>query len=73
MQTAGRVLISLGTILLVVGILLFFGNKIGLGTFPGDIYMKRGNQTLFFPVTSILLTIIIVTLVSYALNLAFKR
>lgn len=57
----GRVLIVAGIVLLGIGVLLAFGVKLlPLGKLPGDILIKRGNFTFYFPVvTSILLSIIL--------------
>lgn len=57
----GKILIVVGIVLLGLGVLLAFGGKLlPLGRLPGDIVIKRGNFTFFFPVvTSILLSIVL--------------
>jgi hypothetical protein len=57
----GKLLIASGFILMGVGILVIFLPKIpGLGKLPGDIFIKKDNFTLYFPlVTSILLSIVL--------------
>lgn len=57
----GKMLIIIGLMVTGVGFLLWLGGKIpGLGHLPGDIIIKRGNFTFYFPlVTSILLSIIL--------------
>jgi hypothetical protein len=57
----GKILIFGGIFLLLLGVLIFFGDKIPfLGKLPGDIYIKRKNFTFYFPiVTSILLSLLI--------------
>jgi len=57
----GGVLILLGVVLLVLGLLFSFGGKLfGLGRLPGDIVVRRGNFTLYFPLaTSILLSLLL--------------
>jgi hypothetical protein len=48
----------LGGLLLVAGIALTAFGGLGLGRLPGDIVVRRGSFTLFFPImTSILLSI----------------
>ena len=62
----GKTLIVLGAILLAVGLLLTFSDRLPLriGRLPGDMVYRRGNFTFYFPlVTSIL--------VSLALTLLF--
>jgi hypothetical protein len=67
----GRVLMTLGIFILILGALLTFSGKLfGLGRLPGDIYIQRGNFTFYFPiVTSILLSIIL----SLVLAVFFRR
>lgn len=57
----GKLLIFAGVLILAVGVLFVFGDKIPfLGKLPGDIIIKKKNFTFYFPiVTSILLSIII--------------
>jgi len=61
MQEIGKTLIIFGVILVGVGFLLTFFNKIPfLGKLPGDIYIQKKNFTFYFPfVTSILVSIIL--------------
>ena len=60
-QQFGKIMIFAGIFLLVIGLLLLFGDKIPfIGRLPGDIYIKKKNFTLYFPiVTSILLSLLI--------------
>ena len=57
----GKILIIFGLIIVGMGVLLMVGNKIPwLGKLPGDILIKKGNFTFYFPiVTCIVLSIII--------------
>lgn len=61
MQAIGKTLIIFGIILIGMGVLLTFINKIPfLGKLPGDIYIQKKNFTFYFPVaTSILLSLIL--------------
>ncbi|MCR2042520.1 DUF2905 domain-containing protein [Anaerosalibacter massiliensis] len=65
----GKILILMGIILLIFGVIIILGGKIGLGKLPGDIFIKRGNFTFFFPIVSSLIISLILTII---LNL-FKR
>jgi len=58
---SGKLLIVLGSILILTGVVLNYGNKIPfLGKLPGDISIERENFKLYFPIaTSILLSIVI--------------
>ncbi len=58
----GRGLIAIGVVLVVLGILLAFGEKlpIRLGRLPGDIVIRGKNTTFYFPlVTSLLLSVLL--------------
>jgi hypothetical protein len=56
----GRLLMATGGLLFVLGLLLTFAGRTGIGRLPGDIVVERGNFTFYFPiVTSILLSLIV--------------
>ena len=61
MQEIGKTLIIFGLILIGVGVLLTFFNKIPLlGKLPGDILIQKKNFTFYFPfMTSILISIVL--------------
>lgn len=62
----GKTVIILGFILVAVGLLLMLSPKIPwLGKLPGDIYIKREKFSFYFPLTTSILLIIIVSLVLY--------
>jgi hypothetical protein len=70
-QPFGKLLIILGVFLAVFGVLIVLAPKIPyIGRLPGDIYIKRDNFTLYFPIVSSILISIILTLI---LNLIFGR
>ncbi|RYM06831.1 DUF2905 domain-containing protein [Sporolactobacillus sp. THM7-7] len=59
-----------GKILMVIGAVLF---AIGLlwpifGKLPGDILIRKGNATFFFPVVTCLLISIVLSLIFYIIN-----
>ncbi|MCT4563995.1 MAG: DUF2905 domain-containing protein [Maledivibacter sp.] len=70
MGSIGRLIIYLGITLIIIGVIIILGSKIGLGRLPGDIFIKKGNMTFYFP---ILTCIIISVLLTTILNLFFKR
>jgi len=56
----GRILMTTGGLLFVLGLVLTFLGRTGVGRLPGDIVVERGNFTLYFPiVTSILLSLVV--------------
>lgn len=55
-----RGLIILGCILIVLGVFLPYLEKTRLGKLPGDIFIKSGNFTFYFPLmTSFILSILL--------------
>ncbi len=60
----GKYLIIIGLIIILAGILIyFFHNKLNwLGRLPGDIRITKGNVRFYFPIVSMLLISLIVTL-----------
>lgn len=67
-MSLGRLLIILGIILLVSGVLLSFTqffSFLHLGRLPGDIRLKRGGVSFYFPLTTCILLSIVLSLVLY--------
>jgi len=59
----GKTLIVIGVILLVIGMIVEFSNKIPfIGRLPGDIVVEKKNLKFYFPITTSLLVSIILTL-----------
>lgn len=56
----GKAIIGFGILLIIVGVIVTIGSKFGIGKLPGDIYLKRGNFSFYFPiVTSIIISIVL--------------
>ncbi|MBZ2173976.1 DUF2905 domain-containing protein [Schnuerera sp. xch1] len=69
MNSLGKVILTIGGVLVVLGLIVMVGERFGLGKLPGDIFIKKGNFTFFFPIVSSVILSLILTLL---LNL-FKR
>ena len=64
MQELGKVIIIFGIVLIGLGLVLTFFNKIPfLGKLPGDIYIQKKNFTFYFPLATSLLVSVILSLV----------
>jgi hypothetical protein len=61
MAPLGRSLVMLGAVLVVVGAAMWaLAGVPWLGRLPGDIFIRRGNFSFYFPLaTSILLSIVL--------------
>ena len=64
-----RILVTLGVILVIVGVAWPWLVKLGLGRLPGDIVIERENFRFYFPIT----TTIIVSLVLSLLVWLFRK
>ncbi|MCK1981897.1 MULTISPECIES: DUF2905 domain-containing protein [Peribacillus] len=57
MMNIPKMVMILGVIIFVIG---FAMKYISLGRLPGDIFLKKGNTTFYFPiVTSIIVSVIL--------------
>jgi len=56
-------LITIGIILVVVGLAWPLLAKLGLGSLPGDIKFERKGFTFYFPITTSILISLVVTLI----------
>ena len=69
MQDLGKLLFVAGTLLTLVGAVLWkTGGLGGLGRLPGDIFIQRGNSTFFFPIVTCLLISAALTLLMWLLR-----
>lgn len=60
----GRILIIVGIIIVVLGLLVSFGGRIPfLGKLPGDILIRKDDISFYFPVVTLLLLSIVLTLI----------
>ncbi|MER2997705.1 DUF2905 domain-containing protein [Pontibacter populi] len=57
MQPAGKYIVIVGVIIVVVGLLIWFaGDKMNwFGNLPGDIKVEKKNVRIYFPITTMLL------------------
>jgi Protein of unknown function (DUF2905) len=66
----GKMLLLGGVLLVLVGLLLIFGERFGLGRLPGDLVWKRKDTSVYFPwVTSLVVSVLLTVL----LNLCLRR
>jgi hypothetical protein len=66
MPEFGKTLITIGIVLVVVGLIFAAAGKIPwLGNLPGDITIQRGRFTFYFPLATCILVSVVITLVLY--------
>ena len=69
LQGFGRVLITVGAVVLLIGILPTFGQRFRLGHLPGDIVVRRGHVKIYVPITTMAITSLALTII---LNVIFR-
>ncbi len=68
-QQVGKVIIIFGALIIIVGLILLFWDKIPfIGKLPGDIYIKKKNFTFYFPIVTSLVISLIISLILYLIK-----
>ncbi|MGH7917926.1 MAG: DUF2905 domain-containing protein [Candidatus Binataceae bacterium] len=67
MASLGKVLIAFGLVIVVLGFVLWGAGSFlvidRLGRLPGDIYVRRGNFSFYFPITTAIVVSVVISLV----------
>lgn len=65
MPSLGKILIVAGIILVIAGIVIYFsGDKLGwIGHLPGDIRIEKGNVRFYFPITTMIILSIVLSII----------
>ena len=58
-----HLLVSIGILLIVVGLAWPWLQKLGLFRLPGDIVIERDNFRFYFPITSMILISLVISLI----------
>ena len=70
LEGVGKLLIGGAVVLLVLGGLLFLLGRFGVDRLPGELVLRRGSFTLYFPIGFMILLSVVGTIV---LNILFRR
>jgi H+/Cl- antiporter ClcA len=73
MHQAGKFLIVAGIILIIAGLIVYFaGNKLSwLGHLPGDIRIEKENVRFYFPITTMIILSIVLSVIVYLIRKFF--
>jgi hypothetical protein len=64
MSEIGKLLIVFGVLIAVAGVVIVLAGRLPwIGRLPGDIYVRRGSFTFYFPLATSILVSIVLTLV----------
>jgi len=72
MDSLGKTIVVIGLIVVAAGLVVWGGSSIPvvsrLGRLPGDIYIQRGNFTLYFPITTAIVVSVVLSLIFAAVR-----
>lgn len=70
MNQLGKILIITGIILVVAGLTIYFaGDRLNwLGRLPGDIRIEKGNTRIFFPITTMIIISVVLSLIMWIIR-----
>jgi len=73
MPNLGKSLIIIGVILVIAGLIIYFaGNKLHwIGHLPGDIRIEKENFKFYFPITTMILLSVILTVILWIIRKLF--
>jgi hypothetical protein len=64
LSSLGKLVVMAGAALLVLGGLIWLAGRIpALGHLPGDIRLQRGNVSCFFPLTTMIIVSVLLTVI----------
>ena len=67
MTEIGKGIIFIGIVIVVIGIILSFSDKL-----PGDIMYKKENASFYFPITTSIIISIILSILLYLFGKVFR-
>ncbi|OCA91233.1 hypothetical protein A8F94_05070 [Bacillus sp. FJAT-27225] len=65
MTGLSKMLMAIGAIIFLIGLLMPVFN---LGKLPGDIFIKKGNTTFYFPVVTSIVISIVLSLILFVIG-----
>jgi len=63
-----RLIVTIGAIILVIGLAWPWLSRLGLGQLPGDIRIEREGLTIYFPLTTCILVSAVVSVIIWLLR-----
>ena len=71
-KSFGTWLIIAGVLLLIIGVLVNSGLLSWFGRLPGDIRIERGNMRFYFPVVTMIVVSLVLSLIVYFIGKFWK-
>ena len=63
LESFGRIMMAVALFLFLFGLVIFFIGRMGIPKLPGDIFIKRGNTSIAFPIMTSLVVSVILTII----------
>ena len=63
-----RWLVTIGLVLVIVGLLWPWLSKLGLGRVAGDIVIERGNVHIYFPIVTCIIVSVVLSFILWLMN-----
>lgn len=74
MAPFGKILVVLGFIIVGVGILFMYSDKIPfVGRLPGDISIKKENFQMYIPITTSIIISVVLSLIIWVISFFSKK
>jgi hypothetical protein len=70
-RSTGVLVIGVGLAIVVVGVLIWSGALSWFGRLPGDVRVERDGLRIYFPITSMILVSVALSLLSYLVRRLF--
>ena len=65
MEGIGKILLIVGGIIVILGLMLVFSHHIPFfGKLPGDIFIKRDGFSFYFPIVTLLILSLVITVIA---------
>jgi len=74
MAPMGKVIVGIGVMVVIIGLIVWFaGDRLSwFGHLPGDIHIERPGFSCFFPITSMIIVSIVLSVLLSLLSRFFK-
>lgn len=69
-MSLAKILVGAGIVLVLAGLLVAVGGRLGLGRLPGDLRFGSDNVRVYVPVTTMIIVSVVLTIV---VNLFLRR
>lgn len=70
-RSAGMLIVGAGVVAIIVGVLVMTGALGWFGRLPGDVRVESGNVRVYFPIVSMLLVSIVLSVIAAVIRRLF--